>query len=62
MGDNKIRDNKQSKEEIKMRQIVSFCFSEVERLYPNKSAEEKKEIVRKVVMEYTTKKLYEGFA
>lgn len=62
MGDNKIRDNEQSEEEIKMRQIVSFCFSEVERLYPNKSAEEKKEIVRKVVMEYTTKKLYEGFA
>lgn len=62
MEDSKIRNNEQFQEEIKMRQVVSFCFSEVERLYPDKSAEEKKEMVRKVVMEYTTKKLYEEFA
>ena len=45
MEDSKIRNNEQFQEEIKMRQVVSFCVSEVERLYPDISPEEKDEIV-----------------
>ena len=47
MEDSKIRNNEQFLEEIKMRQVVSFCFSEVERLYPDISPEKKEEIVKK---------------
>lgn len=59
MEDSKIRNNEQFQEEIKMRQVVSFCFSEVERLYPDISPEKKEEIVEKTVMEFTSRKLFE---
>ena len=59
MEDSKIRNNEQFLEEIKMRQVVSFCFSEVERLYPDISPEKKEEIVKKTVMGFAFRKLFE---
>ena len=59
MEDSKIRNNEQFQEEIKMRQVVSFYFSEVERLYPDISPEKKEEIVKKAVMRFISRKLFE---
>ena len=59
MEDSKIRNNEQFQEEIKMRQVVSFCVSEVERLYPDISPEEKEEIVEKTLMGFISPKLFE---
>lgn len=61
MEDNNIHSGIQKNDEIRMRQIISLIIPEVEERYPNKSAEEKQNIVRKVAMDVFSRLLMSRF-